>query len=132
MLFRSAGALGAISADALNGVGVRFASGTLLYVDVEATGDLKTFGMKNGAIETPFSAVGGDGRIPVSFTGSFAGRKDTVAICTISSTAATPTFALPAGHSGLQIASSTWRRTGDGTRTFEVKFAKLGLFISFR
>ena len=127
----SAGSLGVVATNALDGVGVTFASGASMSVDVETTGDLKSFGARNVSTETPFAAVGG-GAIPVSFTGAFAGDKDTVAICTISSTAATPTFALPSGHSGLKVVSSAWRTNDDGTRTLELKFAKLGFVISFR
>lgn len=91
---------------------------------------LKAFGARNIAAETPFAAVAG-GSVPVSFSGAFAGEKDTLAVCTVSSTAATPTFALPSGHSGLKVVSSAWRTNDDGTRTLELKFAKLGFVISF-
>ena len=127
----AAGKLGVVSTNALNGVGVRFASGTSLCVDVGATGDLKAFGARNIATETPFAAVAG-GSIPVSFTGAFAGKKDTVAICTVTSTAAMPAFALPSAHSGLNVVSSTWRTNDDGTRTLELKFAKPGFIIYVR
>ena len=125
----AAGSLGAIATNALNGVNVTFSSGASLCIDVEATGGLKTFGIRNVATETPFSVVGG-GSIPVSFTGAFAGEKATVAICTISSTAATPTFALPRKHSRLSVKTSGWRMNPDGSRTFEVRFVKKGVIIA--
>ena len=124
----AAGSLGVVATNALDGVGVTFASGASMIVDVEATGDLKALGMRNVATETPFAAVGG-GSIPVSFTGAFAGNKDTVAICTISPTAATPTFALPRKHAGLSVEASGWRTNPDGSRTLEVRFAKKGVII---
>ena len=127
----SAGSLGVVATNALDGIGVTFASGTSMNVDVEATGDLKSFGARNVSTETPFAAVGG-GAIPVSFTGAFAGEKDTVAICTISSTAATPTFALPRRYSGLSMKTAGWRTNPDGSRTFEVQFGVSGMIISFR
>ena len=127
----SAGSLGVVSTNALNGVNMTFASGTSMSVDVETTGDLKSFGARNVSTETPFAAVGG-GSIPVSFTGAFAGDKDTVAICTISPTAATPTFTFSPRYSGLRAVSSSWRTNADGTRTLEVRFEKRGFVLVYR
>jgi hypothetical protein len=127
----AAGSLGVKSADAVNGIPVTFSGGASLAVDVEATGDLKEFGVRNVTIDTPFAVVGG-GSVPVSFMGTLTDEEATIAVCTISSTATAPTFALPSKFSRHKVASSGWRTNDDGSKTFEVFFVKPGFVVRFR
>ncbi len=128
----SEGLFKAAAVDAVDGIQLCFGEGAKLCVDVEATGDLGSFGARNVSIETPFVPAAEGGSIPVSFTGELSGNGATVAVCTISATATAPTFSLPTRFSKLKVLSSDWRANGDGTRTFEVQFVKPGLIISFK
>ena len=127
----AAGSFGVKSADAVNGIPVTFSGGASLAVDVEAVGDLKEVGVRNVAIDTPFAAVG-SGSVPVSFTGTLTDEEATIAVCTISSTATAPAFALPSKFSRRKVASSGWRTNDDGSKTFEVFFVKPGFVVRFR
>ena len=127
----AAGSFGVKSADAVNGIPVTFGEGARLAVDVEAVGDLKEFGARNVAIDTPFAAVGSSS-VPVSFTGTLTDEEATIAVCTISSTATAPAFALPVSFSGRKVDSAAWRVNTDGSKTFEVRFVKSGFILYFR
>ncbi|MBQ2631784.1 MAG: hypothetical protein IJG13_19075 [Kiritimatiellae bacterium] len=127
----AAGSFGVKSADAVNGIPVTFGEGARLAVDVEAVGDLKEFGARNVAIDTPFAAVG-SGSVPVSFTGTLTYEEATVAVCTISSAATAPAFALPSSFSGHTVNSAAWRVNADGSKTFEVQFVKSDFILYFR
>lgn len=117
------GSLKVAAVDAVNGLAVSFADGVRLVVDVGATGDLKTYGARNVKWETPFSS---DAAIPVVFDGEFASDNATLGICTISSTAAAPTFALPERHAKRKVTAIGWRTNADGSRTYEVELKKPG------
>ena len=132
-LFRvAAGCLGVTATNAVEGVQLCFAEGAKLCVDVEATGDLGSFGARNVSIETPFVPAAVGGSIPVSFTGELSDSGATVAICTISPTATAPTFSMPTRYSNCKVSAADWRTNADGTKTFEVRFVRPGLIISFK
>ncbi|MBP3405600.1 MAG: hypothetical protein J6N18_05810 [Kiritimatiellae bacterium] len=127
----TAGLFGVKSADAVNGMPVTFGDGARLFVDVEATGDLKDFGLRNVATDTPF-IVDGDGSLPVSFVGEFACETATVAVLTVSATAAVPSISLPERCSRLKVSTGRWRENADGSRTFEASFVLPGFTVIVR
>ena len=125
----TAGTLEVAAVDAVNGLAVSFGPEASLVVNVGATGDLKTYGARNVKWETPFAA---DAAIPVVFTGEMAEDSDTFAICTISETAVTPTFTVPAKYAHRKVSAAGWRTNDDGSKTFEVALEKQGLILLFR
>jgi hypothetical protein len=127
----TAGLFGVKSADAVNGIPVTFGDGARLFVDVEAVGDLKDFGLRNVATDTPF-IVDGDGSLPVSFVGEFACETATVAVLTVSATAAVPSISLPERCSSLKVSTGRWRENADGSRTFEASFVLPGFTVIVR
>ena len=127
------GSLRVAAANAVNGLAVSFAAGTTLVVDpYPADADLRAYGAINTKWGAPFANAQG-GAIPVSFLDrQIPDTALSVAICTVSSTAATPTFTFPQRYSRLKAVSSAWRTNGDGTRTFEVRFEKQGVVVVYR
>ena len=120
------GSLKVAAVDAVNGLAVSFTNGVTLVVDVGATGDLKTYGARNVKWETPFSS---DAAVQVAFDGELASDNETLGICTISATAAAPTFALPERYSRRKVTAKGWRTNDDGSRTYEVAIEKAGSIL---
>ena len=125
----AAGTLEVAAVDAVNGLAVSFSPEASLVVNVGATGDLKTYGARNVKWETPFAA---EAAIPVAFTGEMSADSDTFAICTISETAAAPTFTVPAKYAHRKVTALGWRTNGDGSQTYEVALEKQGFMLLFR
>ena len=125
----AAGTLEVAAVDAVNGLAVSFGPEASLVVNVGATGDLKTYGARNVKWETPFAA---DAAIPVVFAGEMAADSDTFAICTISETAAVPTFTVPTKYAHRKVTALGWRTNDDGSRTYEVALEKQGILLIVR
>ena len=123
------GSLEVAAVDAVNGLAVSFGETATLVVNVEATGDLKAYGARNVKWETPFSA---DAAIPVVFEGEVTDDDLTVAVCTISATAAVPTFDVPERYAHRKVTAAGWRTNADGTRTYEVTLEKMGVILLVR
>ena len=123
------GSLEVAAVDAVNGLAVSFGETATLVVNVEATGDLKTYGARNVKWETPFAA---DAAIPVVFEGEVTDDDLTVAVCTISATAAAPTFDVPETYAHRKVTAAGWRTNADGTRTYEVTLEKMGVILLVR
>ena len=125
----AAGTLEVAAVDAVNGLAVSFGPEASLVVNVGAAGDLKTYGARNVKWETPFAA---EAAIPVAFTGEMAADSDTFAICTISETAAVPTFTVPAKYAHRKVTALGWRTNDDGSKTYEVALEKQGILLIVR
>ena len=125
----AAGTLEIAAVDAVNGLAVSFGPASSLVVNVGATGDLKTYGARNVKWETPFAA---DAVIPVVFAGEMTADSDTFAVCTISETAAVPTFAVPAKYAHRKVTALGWRTNDDGSKTYEVALEKQGILLIVR
>ena len=125
----AAGTLEVAAVDAVNGLAVSFGPEASLVVNVGATGDLKTYGARNVKWETPFAA---DAAIPVVFAGEMSADSDTFAICTISETAAVPTFTVPAKYAHRKVTALGWRTNDDGSKTYEVVLEKQGILLIVR
>ena len=123
------GSLEVAAVDAVNGLAVSFGETATLVVNVEATGDLKAYGARNVKWETPFAA---DAAIPVVFEGEVTDDDLTVAVCTISATAAAPTFDVPERYAHRKVTAAGWRTNADGTRTYEVTLEKMGVILLVR
>ena len=123
------GSLEVAAVDAVNGLAVSFGETATLVVNVEATGDLKTYGARNVKWETPFAA---DAAIPVVFEGEVTDDDLTVAVCTISATAAAPTFDVPVTYAHRMVTAAGWRTNADGTKTYEVTLEKMGVILLVR
>lgn len=130
----SAGSLEIVAAEAVNGLAVSFAEGTSLVVDPNATGDLLANGAVNVKWATPFATTAASGKIPVVFKSENAPIEGaSVAICTVTDTAAANLdFDVPE-NLGTRTVTTRWRPNDDGTQTFVADIsARKGLFIIFQ
>ena len=124
------GGICAMSSDTFEKLPVVLKNGAKLVLNVESSGDLKDFGIKN--LETTFSNDNENGLIPVSFIGTLDEDTVYVAICTVSATADPPAFSFLGKYGCHKISSAQWRTNADGTKTLVAKLVKAGMILSIR
>ena len=130
----AAGTLGVASTNALDGVEVTFVAGTTLKIDPNAAdADMLRYGAVNVKSAAPFTVEGG-GAVPVAFAPvSDPDSRPTsfdVAICTVSSFAASGLAFAQQGRCPNYNVAIVTRQNSDGTVTYFGHFIHKGFIIS--